>query len=239
MPLAADLQSTSPGAFVSLYQLDLTDLGGTVVYFTPMTRALGNGEYGLVAYGGIEYVPLAIRISGIEKSADGAMARPRIEISNITKQASVLIRDYQNLKRAKVTRIRTMAQYLDHGESPDPDDHFPAEQWVVARKVEHNRIRAVFELRAPIDLEGQFIPKRTVLRMCTARYRRRVGPSWVYDDSEMACPYSGSAMFNERNEPVTNPALDKCSFNQVGCERRFGENAPLPIFALLMAGRVR
>lgn len=239
MALATDLQGTAPGAFVSLYHLDLTELGGAVLYFTPMTRPLGGGAYARLAFGGVEYYPMPITISGIEKSLDGPSARPRIGFANVTNQVSILLRDHQNLKRAKLTRIRTLARYLDHGETPDDGEMFPPETWRIARKVEHNRLRAVFELRAPIDLEGQFIPKRTMMRMCTARYRRRVGSSWSYDGSEMACPYSGTASFNDKNQAVTNQALDKCSFTQTGCELRFGENQPLPFFGFLGAARVR
>jgi lambda family phage minor tail protein L len=239
MALSTDLQGAALPPFVSLYQLDLTELGGEVLYFTPMTRPLGGGAFGRVAFGGIEYYPMPITITGIERRGDDAPARPLITLSNINNQVSILLRDYQNLKRAKVTRIRTLARYLDHGETPDDGEMFPPEIWRIARKAEHNRIRASFELRAPYDLEGQMIPKRTVMRGCSARYRRRVGSSWSYDGSEMACPYSGTAYFNERNEPVSNPAQDKCSFGQTGCELRFGENQPLPLFGFLAAGRAR
>ncbi|NWD78686.1 phage minor tail protein L, partial [Pseudomonas gingeri] len=65
------------------------------------------------------------------------------------------------------------------------------------------------------------IPTRQLHSLCTwcirGKYRSGDG-----------CDYAGTRYFNDKNNPVDDPSLDKCSGTLRGCKLRFGENELLP-----------
>ena len=76
-----------------------------------------------------------------------------------------------DLTGAKVTRIRTLAKFIDavnfaDGTNPTADDEaeFPQEKYAIDRKSTENREVVEFELAAPTDLAGVRIPKRQCTR---------------------------------------------------------------------------
>ena len=78
-----------------------------------------------------------------------------------------------DLTGATVTRIRTLARYLDsinfQGNTnqlgtPDPTAEFPQEIYSIDRKATENREIVEFELAAPTDLAGVRIPGRQATR---------------------------------------------------------------------------
>lgn len=241
-PLAEIVQNTSPGALVFLYELDLTAFGAGIARFTPMVSRDGP-DYTEVKFGGNVFTPIPLMAKGFEKSAKGALARPRLQISNVTNLVTQLLRDYGDLKGVRLTRIRTFAQYLDapDGVSPDTGQTLPVEEYIISRKAQHNKVFVEFELRAAIDIEGVVIPKRVLLRNCMARYRiwDATTETFTYDTSDMACPYAGSFYFDKTDSFTANPASDRCSKNVDGCKARFGERAVLPFMGFPGAARVR
>ena len=78
-----------------------------------------------------------------------------------------------DLTGAKVTRIRTMARFVDAANfsgatnpfgTPDPDAEFPREVYYIDRKSEENRQVVQFELAAIFDMAGIRAPKRQCTR---------------------------------------------------------------------------
>ena len=74
---------------------------------------------------------------------------------------------------ATVTRIRTLARFLDAENftgntnpfgTPDPDAEFPREIYTIDRKATENRELVEFELAAAFDLIGVRAPKRQCTR---------------------------------------------------------------------------
>ena len=74
---------------------------------------------------------------------------------------------------ATVTRIRTLARFLDAANfpgnsnpfgTPDPDAEFPREIYTIDRKASENRDVVEFELAAAFDLVGVRAPKRQCTR---------------------------------------------------------------------------
>lgn len=242
MSIAADLQTTSPGEFVVLFELDLTPKGGTVVRFTPMVRKGADaGAMTPVMYDGNPYQPIPIKVTGFERSSKGQFARPTLQIGNVTNIGTQLLRDFDGLRGVRLKRIRILGHYLDDGASPDPGQIMPVEEYIIARKTQHNRVSIEFELRAAIDLEGVMIPKRVLLRTCMARYRvwNATLGEFVIADSDMACPYVGTTYFDINNLPVADPAQDKAAKNIGCCKARFGERAVLPFMGFPGAARAR
>ena len=78
-----------------------------------------------------------------------------------------------DLTGAKVTRIRTMARFLDAANfsgatnpfgTPDSDAEFPREVYYIDRKSAENRTVVQFELAAVFDMAGIRAPKRQCTR---------------------------------------------------------------------------
>lgn len=240
MTLASDLQTTAPGVYVVLYELDLTTKGGTVQRFTPMVNNTGLASAMTpVLFDGNAYTPIPIVAKGFEKSAKGQVARPTLQVGNVTNIWTQLLRDFGGLRGVPLRRIRTLSKFLDDGSEPDAGQVLPIEEYVVARKTQHNKFTVEFELRAAIDIEGIVIPKGNLLRGCTARYRIWNGSSFTYDTSDMACPYTDAAKFDVHDAPAAGGAQDICSKTIGGCKARFGENSPLPFMGEPGAARAR
>ena len=77
-----------------------------------------------------------------------------------------------DLTGATVTRIRTLARFIDNANftgnnpfgTPDPNAEFPREIYSVDRKSAENREVVEFELAAVFDLAGIRVPKRQCTR---------------------------------------------------------------------------
>ena len=83
-----------------------------------------------------------------------------------------------DLTGATVTRIRTLARYLDGANfagntnplgTPDPTAEFPQEIYKIDRKSAENREVVSFELAAVFDLAGVVLPKDNVLEQSFLR----------------------------------------------------------------------
>lgn len=156
----AVLQSTvSP--YVELFEIDCTNITGMgIIYYL-------TAESTPLVFGGRTYTPFPLEISGISSSADGAPARPTIEISNVRDVTGALTRFigslafiHEDLIGAKVTYIRTFSDYLNLSSRISA----PPLKYFIAKKLAHNKTTLKFELRNPIDKERAFLPKRQMLK---------------------------------------------------------------------------
>src|SRR6185503_4815528 len=100
MAIQQDLQQPNIGKYVELFQLDLSSIGGPVLYFTPNTGTSGN-----VSFGGQTYTPLPISGSGWETSIEGAPPQPSLKVSNVSRFVQPFLTQYQDLVGTRVTRI--------------------------------------------------------------------------------------------------------------------------------------
>ena len=211
VPVSA-LQEIAPGAIIELFRLELnTAQHGTndVFRFHAGTSLNNNGN---VYWAGEEYLAFPIEADGFDYSGNGQLPRPKIRVSNILSTITALILTLPDgLEGAKVTRIRTLARYIDAVNfpgsvspySPDPTAEFPREIYYVDRKTIENRNVVEFELAAAFDLAGISAPKRKcVANIC----------QWVYKSTE--CGYSGG--------------LPTCLKTLTDCKAHFGSTAELP-----------
>lgn len=109
MTVAQDVQKSSPGALVELYQLDATMIGGELFYFTSQTNEKGEA----VVFDGNTYTPLPILGEGWTKSLNGAAPRPSISIDNTNRLLAVAMATTGDLVGSVLTRTRIFGQYLD------------------------------------------------------------------------------------------------------------------------------
>lgn len=236
MTIVGAVSAIDPGALVELFALDMTPAGGDLAYFHAGTNQLGVA----VVWQGVTYQPFPIAAEGFELSGGGQFPRPKLTCSNVGGTITALLLQFGDLLNSKLTRRRTLAQYLDAANFPagnpeaDPTQHLPDEIWYVARKASEDNVSVVFELAAACDLAGVRVPRRQVIaNVCTWIYRRYDPVAAAFDYTKATCPYTGAAIFDATGAVVTNPALDVCSHRlSDGCKKRYPKvgtvRPPLP-----------
>ena len=117
-PIISDLQKSNPSAIIELFELELDSTlhGATTIYrFHAGSNLDLNGK---VVWQGNEYLRYPVQASGFAFQK-GQLPRPQITISNALSLISAvmlevnLITAGNDLTGAKVTRIRTLAKFLD------------------------------------------------------------------------------------------------------------------------------
>ena len=118
VPVSA-LQEINPGAVIELFtlQLDATLHGSTTIYrFHNGANLNANGE---VVWDGNTYLRFPIECTGFEFTGTGTLPRPTISVSNIFGTLTAIMQNVNqttvgnDLNGAKLTRIRTLARFLD------------------------------------------------------------------------------------------------------------------------------
>lgn len=216
----AELQSIAPSAIIELFVLELnvTMHGVSDIYrFHAGVNAVGNN--GNVVWAGNTYLAMPIEAEGFEYSGNGQLPRPKIRVSNIMGTITAVILSLPSgLEGAKVSRIRTLARYIDAVNfpggvspySPDPASEFPREVFYIDRKSVENRDVVEYEMCSAFDLVGVRGPKR----QCIANICQ-----WVYRSTE--CSYSKAGYYDTNNTPVGSLALDVCGKRLDSCQTRF------------------
>ena len=172
----SNLQSINPSAVIELFTLQLsTALHGanTIYRFHAGSNLNANGK---IVWASNEYLRFPVQASGFAFQR-GKIPRPKITISNATGLMSSILLEVNNtttgndLTGATVTRIRTLARYLDainfadqNNPTADSNAEFPKEIYSIDRKSTENREIVEFELAAPTDLAGVRIPGRQATR---------------------------------------------------------------------------
>ena len=239
----SDLQSVAPSAVIELFQLELNAAQHGVnetYYFHAGVNATNSGD---IIWNGQAYLAFPIEATEFEYTGTGSLPRPKLRISNIYGTITGIILTLPNgLEGAKVTRIRTLARYLDAANFPDagilltedsdallledgssilleainptedPTAEFPREIYYIDRKASENRDLIEFELAAAFDLVGVRAPKR----QCVSNVCQ-----WTYRGAE--CGYAGNAYFNFNDVPVAAIGQDVCGKRLRSCELRFSQ----------------
>ena len=227
----SELQKIAPSSIIELFVLELNALqhGTTDIYrFHAGTNLVNNGD---MVWAGDTYLKFPIEADGFDYNGQGTLPRPKIRCSNIFGTiTSILLTLPDGLEGAKVTRIRTLARYIDavnfpggtnpYG-TPDPTAEFPREIYYIDRKSTETRDVVEFELASAFDLAGIRAPKRQCISSVC---------QWVYRSSE--CGYTGTNYFDANDTSVGSSALDVCGKRVSSCKVRFGATAELPYGAL-------
>ena len=172
----SNLQAINPSAIIELFTLQLsTALHGanTVYRFHAGSNLNANGK---IVWAGNEYLRFPIQADGFAYQK-GQIPRPMIRISNATGLMSAILLSVNqtttgnDLTGATVTRIRTLAKFIDAvnfadgtNATADPNAEFPQEIYSIDRKATETREIVEFELAAPTDLAGVRIPGRQATR---------------------------------------------------------------------------
>ena len=172
----SSLQDINPSAIIELFTLQLsTALHGanTIYRFHAGSNLNANGK---IVWAGNEYLRFPIQASGFAFQK-GQLPRPKLIISNATGLISSILLTVNevttgnDLTGATVTRIRTLAKFIDavnfaDGTNATADNtaEFPQEIYSIDRKATETREIVEFELAAPTDLAGVRIPGRQATR---------------------------------------------------------------------------
>ena len=172
----SNLQSINPSAIIELFTLQLsTALHGanTIYRFHAGSNLNANGK---IVWAGNEYLRFPIQATGFAFQR-GQLPRPKIAISNATGLISSILLSVNetttgnDLTGATVTRIRTLAKFIDAvnfadgiNATADNTAEFPQEVYSIDRKSTETRDIVEFELAAPTDLAGIRIPGRQATR---------------------------------------------------------------------------
>lgn len=174
----SDLQPINPSAIIELFTLQLNSTlhGASTVYrFHAGSNMNANGR---IIWAGNDYLRFPIQISGFAFQ-NGQLPRPKLVVSNATGLISAILLTVNettsgnDLTGATVTRIRTLAKFLDAGNfsggsnpygTPDPTAEFPKEIYSIDRKATETREIVEFELASVLDLVGITCPKRQCTR---------------------------------------------------------------------------
>ena len=172
----SNLQSINPSAIIELFTLQLsTALHGanTIYRFHAGSNLDANGK---IVWAGNEYLRFPVQASGFAFQK-GQLPRPKLIISNATGLISSILLTVNetttgnDLTGATVTRIRTLAKFIDavnfaDGTNATADNtaEFPQEIYSIDRKATETRDIVEFELAAPTDLAGVRIPGRQATR---------------------------------------------------------------------------
>lgn len=229
--LAADVVRLEPGAIVELFEVDLTPFGGSLLRFHAGTNELRQN----VVWKGNAYTAFPVQASGFEFSGQGQAPRPRLVVANVVGSITALVLQYDDIVGARVTRIRTLAKYLDAVNFPggvnpsaDPTAEFPRDVFNVDRKASETNELVEFELSPAMDLAGVSLPRRQVIQnICPWRYRGT------------ECGYTGTSYFDTNDTPVGTLAADSCGKRLSSCQIRFGQFAELPYGGFPAAGLIR
>ena len=187
-PVFNEIQNINPSAIIELFVLQLsTSLHGTntglptsnnetnIYRFHAGSNLDANGE---IVFANKKYLRLPVIAEGFAFQR-GQLPRPKFIVSNVLGTVSTIldavntITPGNDLTGATVTRIRTMARFIDAVNfpgntnplgTPDPTAEFKREIYTIDRKSTENRDIVEFELAATFDLAGVRAPKRQCTR---------------------------------------------------------------------------
>ena len=185
-PVFSDIQKVNPSSIIELFKLELKEglnyATGNPSGVTTVHRFHSGSNldaYGNIVWNGEIYLRFPVEASGFAFQR-GQLPRPTITVSNMgtPSMSAVLLAANSftagnDLTGAKVTRIRTMARFVDAANfsgttnpfgTPDPDAEFPREVYYIDRKSAENRTVVQFELAAIFDMAGIRAPKRQCTR---------------------------------------------------------------------------
>ena len=213
------IQQTIVGALITLVEIDCTSFGGDVLRFhNHAMKPIKVGDEFVpakVVYAGKEYTPYPYGVSGVSYDS-GQAPTPTLAVGNAYNTVSALCIAYDNLVDAKVTITTTLADYLDDGNNPNPDECFVS-VWYIASKTGEDSEKVSFKLSSPADVEGSALPSRVIMGVCTWALR-----GWYR--SGRGCGYMGYEMFDEDDNPTEEPSKDVCSGTLNACQIRFKDN---------------
>ena len=209
--IVSSIQSLQPSALIEVFELDMSvTTSGGKLYFHAGTNELSEP----IIWQGVTYKPWPIAASGFDKSGQGKLPRPKLQVSNLDGIISAEVQSNEDLIGCKLIRRVTLARFLDaanftEGNSTaDPNQHFADEMWYIDQKTFEDREIVEFELASAFDLMGVMLPNRQIVKnSCQWRYR------------SAECGYTGP-YFDKNDAPTKLASADYCTKRLSSCRAR-------------------
>jgi lambda family phage minor tail protein L len=184
---------------VSLFVLDLSNWGIT----TPQRYANQVWPDNTpIQWGGNEYEPVAIQISGLQASTDTTL-QAKLSIGNIDGLVSTMLLNFDDLRGAKITWFEVKAKHLDQGNDPDPNAVSDYATFTVQRVSTESELVVELDLSYGEDLTNLILPQQFLsATVCIHFYR----------EGSDQCPFAGAAIADEYQNPLTPIVLSGLSF---------------------------
>ena len=232
MAVAEDLQAIAPSAIIELFELKLvSDLHGSNDLYRFHAGVNAKLTYNDLVWNGNTYLRFPVQVEGFEWNGQGQLPRPKLAVSNLNSTITAILllvnqtTPGNDLLGAKLTRIRTLAKYLDNvnfegGVNPsgavDATAEFPRDIYYIARKTTETRDVVEFECAAAFDLQNLRAPRRLCINnVCQWQYRSAIGCG--YDSTEIG-PFWTAA-----DAPASSLSADVCGKRLDSCILRFGQ----------------
>ena len=245
MSFKSDVQKLEINGAIRLFELDATKYSGPIFRFHgiigwsdfDIVHSFGSSDPGAMSkvrdnlsiiWQGEEYTAIPIDVGNISIDSSGKASSVTLTVSNTIDDVKgafgAYCRLFNDFIGCKLKIINTFAKYLDaanfpNGNTTAANEHV-SQVWIVNHRTSENMLQISFDLTDPANHSGYKIPTRDITNYChwalLGDYRSGEG-----------CTYTGAAMFDEEDNPVSDPANDKCGARYNSCKIRFG-NAPLP-----------
>lgn len=186
--------------------------------FYPMCSS-SNGYGKPVIWQGVSYNPLPIEFEELETAILDRINRPKFRVSNEGLLISQILRKKNDLKDAKIARVRTQIRFLDDenfdgGENPYGSSDSTQEvvdTFVISQKLGENRQFVEFECTYPYDVSDFNVPGRTVSpRYCQWQYRG------------CGCNYWGPPVEKDDGTPFSVAPTGSFDYASLALEWRYG-----------------
>lgn len=187
---------STPTTLLNLFELDGRHIGLSTVYrFYDGT----NNNYQPITFDGLVYTAFPVKVEGLDFDGKGSLPRGTLTVSNIRGFISNLLLQHAQLNRAKFTRTRVYARFIDavnfdgginpYG-TPDPQACFEAETFYVNRKIREDHDVVAFELVTLLELDDVKLPNRSIYaNICPFRFR-----------DPTTCGYAGAPLADRANK---------------------------------------
>lgn len=197
--LFEDLQQMEVDAPIELWQVDNTANGGITYYFH---SANTNGVTSDLDHDSITYSATALTVTGLGMTSQSKQ-KPKMAIGTAVAVVLNLLVDTDLLLGAKVTRIKTLAKYLDAGATPDATAIEPTVIFYVEQLESADESVVTYRLADPSDLPQVMLPRQIVTaNLCTTCYRGET------------CQYAGDPVTDEDNSSFgVGPFTDRGTWN--------------------------
>lgn len=160
-----------------------------------------------IKYGGRDYLPIPCSISDLTYTANSE-ASPTITVGDSKGIIGSIIDNNRGIEGSELSVQRIKRRCLDDGSTPNYAFRTPPEIFKIANLTSRTSKAISYKLKPRVTFKSQ-IPGRTLVESCSWRQYKGAG-----------CGYSGTAMFDEANRPVTDPSKDVCSRTRNGCNLR-------------------
>ena len=256
MTFKSDVQQLEVDGFIRLFELDASKYGGPIFRFhgiigwsdIDIVHSFGTSDPSAesrmrnnlsIIWQGQEYSAIPIDVGNISIDSSGKASSVTFTVSNTIDDVKgafgAYCRLFNDFIGCKLKIINTFAKYLDAANFPNGNmtaaNESSTQTWIVNHRTSENLLQISFDLTDPANHSGFKIPTRDITNYChwalLGNYRSGEG-----------CTYTGAAMFDENDEPVNDPVLDKCGARHKSCHVRFG-NAPKPFGGFVSSSLIK